>query len=191
MIFKTEGLTRTTLPIRIGERTDLHIRWRTTLPAPGTANIGQMVRVIIPEEAVHLEAGAFRRGKQRWNRWIGRVVLVNQKEEDLVTTVKLHWESITCKSIGPVLGTRAPLSVWDMVNIVVDPQQVSWFPYGALRSSSDGLQLLEVLRHRSHFSYNTFSMLRGYHVLLDSALSISRKSKHDNTPCSTDGLVLT
>lgn len=128
VISKTEGLTRTTLRIRIGERTDLRIRWQATLPAPNTANIGQMVRVIIPEEAVQLETGAFRRGKQRWNRWIGRVVLVNQKEEDLVTTVKLHWESITLKSVGLVLGTRAPLSVWDTVNIVVDPQQVRWFP---------------------------------------------------------------
>ena len=131
MISKTEGLTRTTLRIRVGERTDLRIRWQATLPTPGTANIGQMVRVIIPEEAVHLEAGGFRRGKQRWNRWIGRVVLVNQKEEDPVTTVKLHWESITLKSVGPVLGARAPLSVWDTVNIVVDPQQIRWFPYVA------------------------------------------------------------
>lgn len=131
VISKTEGFTRTTLRIRIGERTDLRIRWQATLPAPGTANIGQMVRVIIPEEAVHLEAGAFRLGKQRQNRWIGRVVLVNRTDQDLVTTVKLHWESITLKSVGPVLGTRAPLSVWDTVNIVVDPQQVSWFPYGA------------------------------------------------------------
>ena len=39
-----------------------------------TANIGQRVCVTIPEEAVHLEAGGFRRGKQRWNRldWTGR-----------------------------------------------------------------------------------------------------------------------
>lgn len=131
VISKTEGLTRTTLRIRIGERTDLRIRWQTTLHTGDTANVGQMVRVIIPEEAVHLEAGAFRRGKQRWNRWIGRVVLVNQKEEDLITTVKLHWESITLKSVGPVLGAHAALSVWDTVNIVVDPQQVSWFPYVA------------------------------------------------------------
>ena len=99
---------------------------------PGTANIGQLVYVTIPEEAVHLEAGGFRRGKQRWNRWIGRVVLVNRKDEDPVTTVKLHWESITLKSVGPVLGARATtLSVWDTVNIVVDPQLVRWFPYFA------------------------------------------------------------
>lgn len=128
---KTEGLTRTTLRIRIGERTDLRIRWQTTLHTGDTANVGQMVCVAITEEAVHLEAGGFRRGKQRWNRWIGRVVLVNQKEEDFVTTVKLHWERITFKSVGPVMGARAGLSVWDTVNIVVDPQQVRWFPYVA------------------------------------------------------------
>jgi hypothetical protein len=128
VISKTEGLTRTTLRIRVGEHTDLRIRWQATLPPPGIANIMQMVRVLIPEEAVHLEAGAFRRGKQRWNRWIGRVVLVNRKDEDLVTTVKLHWESITLKSAGPVLGARAALSVWDTVNIVVDPQQIQLVP---------------------------------------------------------------
>ncbi|MEO8338665.1 MAG: hypothetical protein ABI604_02980 [Nitrospirota bacterium] len=128
VISNTDGLTRTSLRIRVGEHTGLRIWWPATLPAPGTANIRQMVHVIIPEEAVRLEAGAFRRGKQRWNRWIGRVVLVNRTDEDLVTTVKLHWESITLKSVGPVLGGRAGLSVWDTVNIVVDPQQVSWSP---------------------------------------------------------------
>jgi hypothetical protein len=124
VISKTEGLTRTTLRIRVGERTDLRIRWRSTLPAPDTADIGQTVCAIIPEEAVHLEAGGFRRGKQRWNRWVGRVVLVNRQNEDPVTIVKLHWESITLKSVGPVMGARAALSVWDTVNIVVDPQQI-------------------------------------------------------------------
>ena len=124
VISKTEGLTRTTLRIRVGERTDLRIRWRSILPAPDTADIGQTVCAIIPEEAVHLEAGGFRRGKQRWNRWVGRVVLVNRQNEDPVIIVKLHWESITLKSVGPVMGARAALSVWDTVNIVVDPQQI-------------------------------------------------------------------
>ena len=128
VISKTEGPTRTTLRIRVGERTDLRVRWQAPLPRRSTANIGQRVSITIPEEAVHLEAGGFRRGKQRWNRWIGRVVLVNRNDEDTVTTVKLHWESITLKSVGPVLGARATLSVWDTVNIVVDPQQVRLVP---------------------------------------------------------------
>ena len=43
VISKTEGLTRTTLRIRVGERTDLRVRWQATLPTPDTANIGQLV----------------------------------------------------------------------------------------------------------------------------------------------------
>ena len=56
VISKTEGLTRTTLRIRVGEHTDLHVRWHAPLPRRGTANIGHRVCVTIPEEAVHLEA---------------------------------------------------------------------------------------------------------------------------------------
>ena len=107
-----------------GKHTDLCVRLQMTLLTRGTVNIGQMVCVSIPEEAVHLEAGGFRRGKQRLNRWIGRVVLVNRRDKDPVTTVKLHRESITLKSVGPVIGARTALSVWDTVNIVVNPQQV-------------------------------------------------------------------
>ncbi|MGH7180817.1 MAG: hypothetical protein ACREJN_02435, partial [Nitrospiraceae bacterium] len=128
VISKTDGLTRTTLRIRVGEHTDLRVRWQAALPTHGTVNIGQMVCVTIPEEAVHLEAGEFRRGKQRLNRWIGRIVLANRKDEDPVTTVKLHRESITLKSVDPVMGARAALSVWATVNIVVDPHQVQLVP---------------------------------------------------------------
>ena len=128
VISKTEGLSRTTLRIRVGKHTDLRVRWQATLPTRNTADIGQTVSVTIPEEAVHLDAGSFRRGKQRLNRWIGRVVLVNRKDENPATTVKLHRESITLKCVGPVMGARAGLSVWDTVNIVVDPQQVRLVP---------------------------------------------------------------
>jgi hypothetical protein len=124
VISKTERLTRTRLRIRIGKRVDLRVSWQTALHSPGTVNIGQMIWVKIPEGAVHLEAGGFRCGKQRLNRWIGRVVLVNRTDQDLVTTVKLYRESITLKSAAPVMGACATLSVWDTVNIVVDPQQI-------------------------------------------------------------------
>ena len=128
VISKFERLTRTTLRIRIGKRIDLHVRRQTALLPSGIVNIGQMIWVHIPEGAVHLEAGGFRCGKQRLNRWIGRVVLVNRTDQDLVTTVKLYCESITLKSVGPMLGTCATLSVWDTVNIVVDPQQIGLVP---------------------------------------------------------------
>jgi len=43
-------------------------------------------------------------------------------------TIKLHRERITLKSVEPVMGARAALSVWDTVNIVVDPQEVRLVP---------------------------------------------------------------
>src|SRR5215470_375236 len=70
---RREGLTRTTLRIRVGERTDLRVRWQTSFPTGDTIEVGQIVRITIPADAVQLEAGWFRRGNQRWNRWIGRV----------------------------------------------------------------------------------------------------------------------
>ena len=126
VISQASKLRQSRLRIRIGEHTDLHVR-RQALSPHGIVDIGQTVYVTIPEEAVHLESGGFRRGKQRLNRWIGRVVLVNQKDKE-DTVVKLHRESITLKSVGPVLGARASLSVWDTVNIVVDPQQIHLIP---------------------------------------------------------------
>lgn len=131
VISQASRLPQFRLRIRIGEHIDLHVR-RQSLSTHGTVDIGQTVYVTIPEEAVHLEFGSFRRGKQRLNRWIGRVVLVNRKDKE-DTVVKLHRESITLKSVGPVLGARASLSVWDTVNIVVDPQQVGVVPVGRER----------------------------------------------------------
>ena len=40
VISKTERLTRTTLRIRVGTRTDLRVSWQTALTSPGIVNIG-------------------------------------------------------------------------------------------------------------------------------------------------------
>src|SRR4029077_12126813 len=66
----------------------------------------------------------------RWNRWIGRVVLVNRTNHNPVTTAKIHRDSITLHSVGPVIGA-ALLTPWDTVNIVVDPHKVSVAPIGS------------------------------------------------------------
>jgi len=124
VIARTEGLSRTTYRIRIGERTDLRMRWPLTAPSNRTLRIGQTVRLTIPQEAVHLESGGFRRGKQRWNRWIGRVVLASYDRETPSITAKIHQDPLTLKSCGPVIGARAPLATWDTVNIVIDPQRI-------------------------------------------------------------------
>ena len=127
VISRTEGLTRITLRIRVGDRTDLRVRRWAPFPMGDTIEIGQTVRITIPAEAVQLEAGGFRRGKQRWNRWIGRVVLVNRNNHDPVTTAKIHRDSIALHSVGPVVGADF-LTTWDTVNIVVDPHEVGVTP---------------------------------------------------------------
>jgi len=122
---RREGLTRTTYRIHIGKRTDVRMRWLHSSPSPRRLEIGQVVRLTIPQEAVQLEAGGFRCGKQRWNRWIGRVVLVSPRDGDGSITVKIHHDPITLRSCASVLGTQVPLTTWDTVNIVVDPQRIN------------------------------------------------------------------
>jgi hypothetical protein len=128
VISRTKGLSRTTLRVRVGEQTDFRVRWPASAPAHDAVDIGQTVRLTIPEQAVQLEAGGFRRGKQRWNRWIGRVVLVDRNHNEPVTTVKFHRDIITLKSRGPLIGADAMLRTWDTVNIIVDPQQIRLAP---------------------------------------------------------------
>jgi hypothetical protein len=125
---KRTGLTRTTMRIRVSERTDVRVRRPASSLSEDAVDIGQMVRLTIPEEAVQLEAGGFRRSKQRWNRWIGRVVLVDRNNDDPITTIKIYRDILTLRSRGPVIGAHRPLAAWDTVNIVVDPQQVSLTP---------------------------------------------------------------
>jgi len=116
------GLVRAGVRIKVMERTDLRVRWPIGEPRWFVA--GQRVVATIPAEAVRVEAGLFRRSKQRWNRWTGRIVLVESAETRPVYTVKIHGEDWTLKGYGPVVGAREPSKPWDIVNIVVDPQRV-------------------------------------------------------------------
>lgn len=116
------GLVRAGVRIKVGSRADLRVRW--TLEHDRRFVVGQRVVATIPAETVRLECGIFRRSKQRWNRWIGRIVLVEHGEAETMYTVKIHGEEWTIKSYGPVLGARHPSKPWDIVNVVVDPQAV-------------------------------------------------------------------
>jgi hypothetical protein len=116
------GLVRAGVRILIAERTDLRVRW--PIGNERFVVAGQHVVATIPADAVRLEAGIFRRSKQRWNRWIGRIVLVQSWEAGILYTVKIHGENWTLKGYGPVTGARQPGKVWDVVNVVVDPQRV-------------------------------------------------------------------
>jgi hypothetical protein len=116
------GLVRAGVRIKIMERTDLRVKW--SIEDERCFVLEQQVVATIPAWAVRLEAGIFRRSKQRWNRWIGRIVLVESSHSGTVFTVKIHGESWTLKAYGPVMGARQPSRVWDAVNVVVDPQSV-------------------------------------------------------------------
>lgn len=118
------GLTRTGIRMRVGERTDLRVKWPSDQGAVSGVKIGQWVIAMVPAESVRCEAGEFRQGKSRWNRWIGRIVFVEPVRTAPLITVKLLGESWTLKSTGPVMGLSRRPQVWDTVNIVIDPAQV-------------------------------------------------------------------
>ncbi|HEX6532819.1 MAG TPA: hypothetical protein VF019_09350 [Nitrospira sp.] len=123
-----EGLVRAGVRIKVGDRADLRVRW---IPENDRRFIiGQRVIAAIPAQAVRLESGLFRRSKQRWNRWVGRIVLVEQWEGARLYTVKIHGEVWTIKSCGVVLGTEQAMRPWDVVNVVVDPQEVDLMTVG-------------------------------------------------------------
>lgn len=119
-----QGLTCTAACVRVGQRTDLTARWTGSNEAFGDLRIGQRVKAVIPAESVRLEAGWVRRSMRRWNRWIGRIVMVQGERPDLLVSVKVHGESWTLRGRGPVVGAAALPQTWDTVNIVVDPQAV-------------------------------------------------------------------
>lgn len=116
------GLVNAGVRIKVTERTDLRVRW--LIGTEHSSVVGQHVVATIPGKAVRLEAGIFRRSKQRWNRWIGRIVSVESGDAGTVFTVKIHGEGWTLKSFGPVVGARLPSQAWDEVNVVVDPQSI-------------------------------------------------------------------
>jgi hypothetical protein len=116
------GLVRAGVRIKVGARTDLRVRWARKEESGFV--VGQPVVAMIPATAVRLESGMFRRSRQRWNRWVGRIVLIQHLEAHVVYTVKVHGEEWTLKSLGPVLGAQEPSRAWDVVNVVVDPQVV-------------------------------------------------------------------
>lgn len=118
------GLTRAGVRLRVGERTDLRVRWPISQTDNRCLRVGGRAVATIPIDAVRLEAGIFRRSKQRWNRWIGRIVLVEPGDAGTVFTVKIHGEGWTLKAYGPVVGAQEPSKAWDAVNVVVDPERV-------------------------------------------------------------------
>lgn len=122
------GMVREGVRIKVLERIDLRVRW--PIGVPHHYGVGQQVIAAIPAQAVRLEAGMFRRSKQRWNRWIGRIVLSEQSAGRRLYTVKIHGEEWTIKSTGLVSGAEQEMKPWNVVNVVVDPQQIDLMTVG-------------------------------------------------------------
>lgn len=119
------GMMRVGIRLLVGERTDLAVRLPLSHYLTDDLSAGQWVRALIPAEAVHLEAGYFRQGKRRWNRWIGQIALVDSVQGERVITVKLHNDQLTLKSCGSTIASNWRPQVWDTVNIVVDPAKIT------------------------------------------------------------------
>lgn len=137
------GEARTCVRIRIGRRIDLSVK--RSLGRAGTFMTGQRAVAMIPAEAVHLEAGLFRRSTQHLNRWYGRIVLVKPSSQGLVITAKVHGESWSLKCASPIVGSSQPPRTWDPVNIVVDPHAIELVPsHGATLHELDDW---ECMRH--------------------------------------------
>ena len=122
------GLVREGVRVSTMDRIDLRVRW--PIGEPRYFEDGQPVIATIPAEAVRLESGIFRRSKQRWNRWIGRIVFAEATQAGMIYTVKIHGEDWTLKSYGPVVGSADQAKPWDVVNVVVDPQRVDLMAAG-------------------------------------------------------------
>lgn len=119
------GLAHTIVRIRAGRRVNMRISLATDDDRDFSP--GQQVVAVIPAEAVRVEAGLFRRGRQRLNRWYGRLVLIKPLDEGQLNTAKLHGESWSLVSTWPVLGSIYSPRTWDPVNIVVDPRRIELF----------------------------------------------------------------
>ncbi len=119
------GLLNVGIRVRIGERTDLRVRWPLGFHVRSESVHGVSVKAAIPVEAIHLESGYFRLGKRRWNRWVGRITFVERLQDRRVVSVNLHNDPVTLKCCGSMTGLNWVPQVWDTVNIVVDPTKIS------------------------------------------------------------------
>ncbi len=119
-----QGLTRTGIHVRIGQHVTIRLRLPSDIGSLHDVRIGQRVTAKIAADAVLLRVPGTWPGKERWNRWTGRIVLVESGLSADVITTKVHGESWTLKSLGPVLGLERRPSAWDTVTITADPARV-------------------------------------------------------------------
>ena len=122
------GLTRTSVKLVTDNEATLRVRCSSEHFQEMNMHIGQRVVAQIRADAVLLGAAGVWPGGYRWNRWTGRIVLVEPGAECPLITVKLQGKSCTLKCTGPVVGLTSRPEAWDAVSIVIDPEQVILMP---------------------------------------------------------------
>jgi len=129
------GLTRATMKVTTEDHTIFRARCPSELFERASVRIGEQVTAQIPADAVLLGTAGVWPGKDRWNRWTGRIVLVEPGLSAGAITVKLYGKSWTLTSTGPIIGQPLRPQAWDPVNIVIDPERISLVPQQAVHAS--------------------------------------------------------
>jgi molybdopterin-binding protein len=122
------GLTRTTIKVVTEDGATIRLRCPSERFQQMSLHIGQQVMAQIHANAVLLGMAGTWPGGDRWNRWTGRIVLVEPGAERPLITVKLQGKSCTLKCTGPGVGKSSRPEAWDTVNIVIDPEKVALMP---------------------------------------------------------------
>jgi len=123
------GLTRATIKVMMEDDVSFKVRCASDMFEEMNLRIDQPVVARINAHDVLLGAAGIWPGKERWNRWNGRIVLVNPADSDPLITVKLQGKSCTLVSTGPVIGHSLRPETWEPVSIVIDPETISLAPY--------------------------------------------------------------
>ena len=97
------GLTRTTVKLLIEDEVVLTVRCSSEQFEP-MGRVGHHVTAQLNAYDVLLGTTGTSLGKERWNRWSGRIVLVGPGSCSPLITVKLQGKGWILKSMGPVVG---------------------------------------------------------------------------------------
>jgi molybdopterin-binding protein len=123
------GLTRTTVKVMSEDEVILTVRCPSEKFEQVNVRIGQQVTAQVNAHNVLLGMAGMSFGKERWNRWSGRIVLVNSRDSASLITVKLQGKGCTLTSTGPVIGQSLRPEVLEPVSIVIDPENVTLTPH--------------------------------------------------------------
>ena len=123
------GLTRTRVKLMTEDAVILTVRCPSEKFKQTSLRIGQHVIAQVNAHDVLLGTVGRWPGKERWNRWSGRIVLVNPRDSAPLITVKLQGKGCTLVSTGPVIGQPSRPEVWEPVSIVIDPENVILTPH--------------------------------------------------------------